>query len=87
MSVVIDCPYSGKVDPLKVREVTRALLEMGCYEVSLGDTVGTGNQTTVSNMLDTVIGGASDIHPSLLAVRPIPARSSFQCFLTYRMHK
>ena len=87
MSVVIDCPYSGKVDPLKVREVTRALLEMGCYEVSLGDTVGTGNQTTVSNMLDTVIGGSSDVHPSLLAVRPIPARSSFQCFLTYRMHK
>ena len=77
MSVVIDCPYSGKVDPFKVQDVTRALLEMGCYEVSLGDTVGTGNQTTVSNMLDTVIGGSSDVHPSLLAVCPIPPVSSF----------
>ena len=70
MSVVIDCPYSGKVDPVTVRDVTKALLEMGCYEVSLGDTVGTGNPTTVGKMLETVIGGSSDISPSVLAVRP-----------------
>ena len=69
MSVVIDCPYSGKVDPVIVRDVTKALLEMGCYEVSLGDTVGTGNPTTVGKMLETVIGGSSDNSPSVLAVR------------------
>ncbi|KAI0061137.1 aldolase [Artomyces pyxidatus] len=56
VSVVIDCPYSGKVTPARVRDVTKALLDMGCYEVSLGDTVGTGTPTTVGRMLDTVIG-------------------------------
>ena len=55
VSVVIDCPYSGAVDPVKVRGVTKALLEMGCYEVSLGDTVGTGNPTTVSKLLETAM--------------------------------
>ena len=77
VSVVIDCPYSGKVDPIKVRDVTKALLEMGCYEVSLGDTVGTGNPTTVSKLLETVIGGSSDIPPALLAVRSPPPLHSF----------
>ncbi|KAI1790077.1 aldolase [Ganoderma leucocontextum] len=67
VSVVIDCPYSGKVDPVKVRDVTKALLEIGCYEVSLGDTVGTGNPTAVGKLLETVLGGGSDISPSLLA--------------------
>ncbi|TFK81147.1 hypothetical protein K466DRAFT_604737 [Polyporus arcularius HHB13444] len=31
LRVVIDCPYSGKVDPVKVKEVTQVLLDMGCY--------------------------------------------------------
>lgn len=67
VSVVIDCPYSGKVDPVKVKEVTQALLDMGCYEVSLGDTVGTGNPTTVGRLLKTVLDGG--IPASVLAVR------------------
>lgn len=54
VSVVITCPYSGKVDYRKVREVTEALLAMGCYEVSLGDTVGTGTPASVSEMLREV---------------------------------
>ncbi|RDX45520.1 aldolase [Lentinus brumalis] len=65
VSVVIDCPYSGKVDPVKVKDVTQALLDMGCYEVSLGDTVGTGNPTTVGKMLRTVLDGG--IPASVLA--------------------
>ncbi|KAI9070366.1 aldolase [Trametes sanguinea] len=65
VSVVIDCPYSGKVDPVKVKGVSQALLDMGCYEVSLGDTVGTGNPTTVDRLLRTVIDGG--IPPSVLA--------------------
>ncbi|KAI0768288.1 aldolase [Trametes elegans] len=56
VSVVIDCPYSGKVDPVQVKTVSQALLDMGCYEVSLGDTVGTGNPTTVDQLLHTVVG-------------------------------
>ncbi|KIM92424.1 hypothetical protein PILCRDRAFT_810478 [Piloderma croceum F 1598] len=54
VSVVITCPYSGQVDYKKVREVTEALLGMGCYEVSLGDTVGTGTPAAVSEMLEEV---------------------------------
>ncbi|KAI0654167.1 aldolase [Cubamyces menziesii] len=67
VSVVIDCPYSGKVDPAKVKDVSQALLDMGCYEISLGDTVGTGNPTTVGTLLHTVIGGSSGIPASKLA--------------------
>lgn len=56
VSVVITCPYSGKVDYRRVRDVAKELLEMGCYEVSLGDTTGTGNPTSVGDMLDAVVG-------------------------------
>ena len=57
VSVVITCPYSGQVDYKKVREVAEALIGMGCYEVSLGDTVGTGTPTSVSEMLEEVKKG------------------------------
>ena len=40
ISCIAGCPYSGDVEPAKVREVTEILLSMGCYEVSLGDTIG-----------------------------------------------
>ncbi|TFK53226.1 aldolase [Heliocybe sulcata] len=56
VSVVITCPYSGKVEYRKVRDVAKELLAMGCYEVSLGDTTGAGNPATVGDMLDVVIG-------------------------------
>ncbi len=68
VSVVITCPYSGKVDSNKVKEVARALFDMGCYEVSLGDTVGTGNPTSIRDMLETVMGGSSGLPAGKLAV-------------------
>lgn len=43
VSTAIGCPYEGVVDPQKVREVAVELLRMGCYEVSLGDTIGVGH--------------------------------------------
>jgi hydroxymethylglutaryl-CoA lyase len=55
VSVVMTCPYSGETDHRRVRDVTRALLDMGCYEVSLGDTTGTGNPTRVGEMLDVTL--------------------------------
>ncbi|EKM56740.1 uncharacterized protein PHACADRAFT_254033 [Phanerochaete carnosa HHB-10118-sp] len=67
VSVVISCPYEGKVSPQKVKEVTRALLDIGCYEVSLGDTVGTGTPATVREMLETVMGGAGTVPANKLA--------------------
>jgi len=54
VSVVITCPYTGKVDPRKVKEVTKELVDMGCYEVSLGDTNGTGTPSTVRRMIEEV---------------------------------
>jgi len=54
VSVVDTCPYSGRTDPSRVREVAKALVEMGCYEISLGDTVGTGTPGTIRAMLEEV---------------------------------
>lgn len=41
--MVMGCPYDGEVNPQKVKEVVQKLLEIGCYEVSLGDTIGKGD--------------------------------------------
>jgi hydroxymethylglutaryl-CoA lyase len=46
VSCVLGCPYEGKVAPEKVAKVARALYDMGCYEISLGDTIGTGTPGT-----------------------------------------
>lgn len=54
VSMVIACPSEGKTDPKRVREVTKELLDMGCYEVSLGDTVGQGRPHEVAEMLEEV---------------------------------
>ncbi|KAF9525312.1 hypothetical protein CPB83DRAFT_859881 [Crepidotus variabilis] len=54
VSVVIACPYAGRTDYKKVREVTQELIQMGCYEVSLGDTVGQGRPHEVGEMLEEV---------------------------------
>lgn len=54
VSVVVDCPYDGAVDAAKVAEVSDALMQMGCYEVSLGDTIGTGTPGRISDMLEAV---------------------------------
>lgn len=42
VSMIIECPYDGPTPPAKVADVVEALLKMGCYEVSLGDTNGVG---------------------------------------------
>jgi hydroxymethylglutaryl-CoA lyase len=55
ISCVISCPYDGEVSPQKVAEVSERLLAMGCYEISLGDTVGTGTPASVTRMLDAVL--------------------------------
>ena len=42
VSCVLGCPYEGDINPEKVNEITKLLITMGCYEVSLGDTIGKG---------------------------------------------
>lgn len=54
VSMVIWCHFEGKTDPKRVRDVTKELLDMGCYEVSLGDTVGRGRPHEVAEMLEEV---------------------------------
>lgn len=55
ISCVTDCPYSGPVAPTAVADVATALLDMGCYEISLGDTIGAGTPETISAMLEAVL--------------------------------
>ncbi|HET7672184.1 MAG TPA: hydroxymethylglutaryl-CoA lyase [Burkholderiales bacterium] len=52
VSCVLGCPYEGEVPPAKVAEVAKALYEMGCYEVSLGDTIGTGTPGKTKAMIE-----------------------------------
>jgi len=54
VSTVLGCPYEGDIDPARVAEVSRRLLEMGCYEISLGDTIGTGTPLKAKRMLEAV---------------------------------
>jgi hydroxymethylglutaryl-CoA lyase len=59
VSTVITCPFEGQIKPEKVRDVSRKLLELGCYEISLGDTVGTGTPKSVTDMLNAVTSSVS----------------------------
>ncbi|MGC3872998.1 hydroxymethylglutaryl-CoA lyase [Halomonas sp. GXIMD04776] len=54
VSCVLGCPYEGEIAPAKVAEVSKALYAMGCYEVSLGDTIGTGTPLKAKRMLEAV---------------------------------
>ncbi|XOV77721.1 MAG: hydroxymethylglutaryl-CoA lyase [Aestuariibacter sp.] len=55
VSCVLGCPYDGDIAPEKVAWVTRKLLDMGCYEVSLGDTIGVGTPLKTEQMLREVL--------------------------------
>lgn len=55
VSVVAGCPYEGAVDPEAVGRVSKALKDMGCYEVSLGDTIGAGTPSVVEAALNASI--------------------------------
>ncbi len=54
LSCVADCPYDGPTKPEQVARVANLLMELGCYEVSLGDTIGTGTPIRIAKMLEAV---------------------------------
>lgn len=54
VSCVVGCPIEGAVSPSKVAHVAKELVDMGCFEISLGDTIGVGTPGTVIPMLDAV---------------------------------
>lgn len=64
VSCVLGCPYDGEIAPEQVASVARELYAMGCYEVSLGDTIGTGSAGKTRSMLEVV---ARDIPRDRLA--------------------
>lgn len=55
VSCVTDCPYEGRISPHAVGNVARALKDMGCYEISVGDTIGKGDPDRVTEMLRAVL--------------------------------
>ena len=65
VSTIVGCPYEGDIAPEKVAEVTKHLYEMGCYEVSLGDTIGVGTPIKFKQMLEAVM---KDVPVNKLAV-------------------
>lgn len=54
VSCVSDCPYDGPVAPEQVAKVARDLFDMGCYEISLGDTIGQATPERITAMLKAV---------------------------------
>lgn len=64
VSCVLGCPYDGEIDPAQVASVARELYAMGCYEVSLGDTIGTGTPGKTRHLINVV---GRDIPRHLLA--------------------
>ncbi|MEO8212433.1 MAG: hydroxymethylglutaryl-CoA lyase, partial [Myxococcales bacterium] len=55
LSTVYGCPYEGAVDPVRVVELCRQLRELGCYQLSLGDTIGVANPRQVRDVLSRVL--------------------------------
>ena len=54
ISVVLGCPYEGRVDPSAVARVAQRLLHMGCQDISLGDTIGTGTPLDTRRLVESV---------------------------------
>lgn len=55
VSCIVDCPYEGAIDPNKVAEVSAKLIDLGCYEVSLGETIGTATPDRVAKVWDACL--------------------------------
>ncbi|MCL2657149.1 MAG: hydroxymethylglutaryl-CoA lyase [Betaproteobacteria bacterium] len=55
VSCVLGCPYEGEIAPEAVRGVSERLLELGCYEVSLGDTIGVGTAASTARLFDVLL--------------------------------
>ncbi|CAI3787874.1 3-hydroxy-3-isohexenylglutaryl-CoA/hydroxy-methylglutaryl-CoA lyase [Pseudomonas sp. MM227] len=54
VSCVLGCPYEGQIAAMQVRDVASAMLQMGCYEISLGDTLGVGTPGAARQLIEVV---------------------------------
>ncbi len=64
LSCVVECPFDGETDPATVADLTGNLLGLGCYEVSLGDTIGSATPDKTGRLLEALLKSAA---PSQLA--------------------
>ena len=64
VSCMVDCPYEGAIDPQQVAKVSKRLLDMGCYEVSLGETIGTATPDRVKKVWEACL---SELDSQVLA--------------------
>jgi hydroxymethylglutaryl-CoA lyase len=55
VSTAWGCPYEGDIDPARVLDLTRQLITLGCYEVSLGDTIGVGTPLQTKRILKLIL--------------------------------
>jgi len=55
VSCVLGCPYEGEINPQAVLNVSQKLLDLGCYEVSLGDTIGVGTAKKVTQLIELLL--------------------------------
>jgi len=67
VSCVLGCPYEGDIEPAAVATVSGALLDMGCYEVSLGDTIGTGTAGSMGFNADQLAVHCHDTYGQALS--------------------
>ena len=54
ISCVVGCPYEGDINAETVAQIAQTLIELGCYEISLGDTIGVGTPASITAMLELV---------------------------------
>ena len=64
ISCVLGCPFDGEIKPKAVADVAKTLWDLGCYEISLGDTIGVGTPTKAREMLRAV---GAHVPPTSLA--------------------
>jgi len=55
VSCVCGCPYEGNIAPKAVAKLAKEMYEMGCYEISLGDTIGVGTPGSIRAVLEEVL--------------------------------
>ena len=65
VSCVLGCPFDGEIKPQAVADVAKKLADLGCYEISLGDTIGVGTPRMAKDMLRAV---AAEVPPARLAM-------------------
>lgn len=65
ISCVLGCPYEGFTDPNAVKPIAKALIDLGCYQISLGDTIGVGTPIKAQQLIDCI---TESINPNQLAM-------------------